>query len=1825
MYRELDSFLGWFNEPDIDWLLAHGQMRNLSAGEILFNSGVRPEAVYVVVEGKLSTEIAGQPLPGETVSPGGLVGVLSYLDYGNTIMTVKALSAAQVLVLSRTFLDERCRSSPQFAVRFYQALGTSLANGVRATIRRHAATESAEALSGVDTSATMAQLFREACVKFAQRPAYRIDGKWITYAQVRSRIERLACSLAALQPPTEGQTVVATLLPNCEALMEVYFASALSGSIVFPTNYRLSATELKGVLRTAGAGVLITSTAFAPLLAQLDPEQLSVAAIVWLDDSSQRLPGFKNVHWPTLLSEHLPPIYHADPAPEAYLQCFGTSGTTGTPKVILHSHLNVVAHTFATIAALSLRDDDTHCWGHFGPMFHVGDAAFVWIGMVLGARHVFSANPLDFKEVIRTMADDEVSICKISPSMLKLMVLSGSAKGMAFPHLRWILTGGAAPDPTLVRKTTDVFGCDFIQGYGMTEITCHASFKNETKRPLEEGMSILPNLSLKIVDEDHSDVPAGTVGEVAIRGMTVFQAQLADGKIVPAPKQGFTGDGFFLSGDIGYLDAKGTLNISGRSKDMINVGGENVFATEVELVVSGIQDVKQCAALSMPHADLGEVVELAVICSTPSVTSERVVTRCKQLLASYKVPRRVHFLNELPLTPTGKVRKAELREQLLATKARQMLEVQQISPNSPQHNTREIILQILRDVGVNAVEITDEASLFNSGLDSLGALDLIEQLQLRFGVQTPASLLYENPTIAGLVAHFRERAPRSGGLLKEHTLANEVSPGLDSEPTVGRPLAAPIALGLQILSLLIRSGLFVISTIPILVAAQYLANAVSPLVLFLLGPLLLCAVLVLLLVGALCVKWALLGRQRAGRYALGGMAYHRWLAVNNLFRSLEPMLGVLRGSGALNVFYRLCGARIAKGVRIYAADLQDLDLVQVGTDAYIARDANLQPAQLTKDALVLRPIRIGERAIIGQQASVFGPTNVPDGHRVLGLDTGPGETSSGVPMLSPTLGMRLLGYLLVAYTVTGAIGVTAYLLTRVVSAPDLWSLLAGTDDEAFVSLAFFALLAVGTQAVLPAVYFLLVVAWKRLLLGRLEADTTPTASHWIYSRLIDVPHFMVFLRLNVMSHAMKWWYQLLGTRVGARPFIAAPYTAEPELVEFADGAMVAGNVCLFPHDPLTGATSEVVLEKRAIVANSCLLMPGARLANSSLLGDLSRYSGDDVSPHAGILVGRPPRVVDETNLEPDACGPVTYAGLQGLLIFLQLALVVGLQIPGFILLGFALRGLSSEPVWLVAALLPVALLLPRGIKVLLLPAAKWLVLGRVKEGEHRAYGMMWVRWIAMEALLMDLERTLMLLRGTKLLPLLYRTLGAAVGPNTWLFGSCLGSEYDLKTIEAGSVLNHRSLLFGHSIERHTLIFRTCKAGEASELGAFSIIEAGAVVANGTVIPPHRAVHARRKRADVNSVATDTLVNFKDFEDAARAKLPLPVFDYFAGGAGDNLALRRNAISFDRVLYPPRVLLNVGSVSTQLEILGKSLSFPVIIAPMAMHQLAHPDGEIAVARACRKLGIGMVLSTLSTRSVEEVATALGEEVPGLLQLYVLKDRGMTERLVHRASAAGCKAIVLTVDAPVSGRREADIRNGFSIGAGLSLPHLEGIGGNANSRVLAFERAKDPTFSWDDLVWLLKISRCPVWLKGVMRSDDALRALDLGVSGIVLSNHGGRQFDSAPSALEVLPLMRNALDRGGYHVPLLVDGGVRRGEHIFKALALGADAVLLGRPVLWGLATDGEAGVSRMLSMLREELTTAMRLAGCPRLEDIDTSAAIIDHGLALAGMHPRTNT
>ena len=351
-----------------------------------------------------------------------------------------------------------------------------------------------------------------------------------------------------------------------------------------------------------------------------------------------------------------------------------------------------------------------------------------------------------------------------------------------------------------------------------------------------------------------------------------------------------------------------------------------------------------------------------------------------------------------------------------------------------------------------------------------------------------------------------------------------------------------------------------------------------------------------------------------------------------------------------------------------------------------------------------------------------------------------------------------------------------------------------------------------------------------------------------------------------------------------------------------------------------------------------------------------------------------------------------------------------------------------------------------------------------------------------------------------------------------------------------------------------------------------------------------------------------LINLADYEKAAAARLPRMVYDYYAGGALDEVTLNDTRAAYDRISIYFRTLVDVSERSLETTVLGERVSMPVLIAPTAFHGMAHPDGELATARAARSAGTIMIVSTLSNTNVEDIARA----APGPLwfQLYVYKDREATRDLVTRVEAAGCGAIVLTVDAPVLGPRERDVRNRFVLPDGLTVKNLlaagqgtmvkESAGSGLAKYVASFI---DPALSWPDVEWLRGLTRLPVIIKGIARADDARRAVSMGVDGIVVSNHGGRQLDTAPATIDVLP---HVVEAAAGRAEVYVDGGVRRGTDVVKAIARGARAVLLGRPVLWGLAVDGERGVSRALEILRAEIDNTMALSGCPSIADIDRS-------------------
>ncbi|BCQ28037.1 alpha-hydroxy-acid oxidizing protein (plasmid) [Caballeronia sp. NK8] len=363
-----------------------------------------------------------------------------------------------------------------------------------------------------------------------------------------------------------------------------------------------------------------------------------------------------------------------------------------------------------------------------------------------------------------------------------------------------------------------------------------------------------------------------------------------------------------------------------------------------------------------------------------------------------------------------------------------------------------------------------------------------------------------------------------------------------------------------------------------------------------------------------------------------------------------------------------------------------------------------------------------------------------------------------------------------------------------------------------------------------------------------------------------------------------------------------------------------------------------------------------------------------------------------------------------------------------------------------------------------------------------------------------------------------------------------------------------------------------------------------------------------------------LVNVADFRDRAKARLPRIVFDYLEGGAEDEIGLRHNQDVFRRVRFQPRRLVDVSARSTQTTVLGKPMSAPLVIGPTGLNGIFWPKGDLALARAAGNFGIPFALSTASTSSIEDVAKAATGEL--WFQLYVVH-RKLAELLVRRALNAGYTTLILTTDVGVNGKRERDLRNGFGLPMrytaktildGLLHPRWsfdlvrEGMPQLANFasqdvqdtelQAALMSRQMDASFAWDDLKWLRDLWPHALFIKGISRVEDARRCIALGADGVILSNHGGRQLDSAIAPLEILNDTARSID-----APVFIDSGIRRGSDVVKAIALGARAVLLGRATLYGLAADGEAGVDAVLDLLKSEIDTTLAQIGCPSVQQL----------------------
>ncbi len=365
-----------------------------------------------------------------------------------------------------------------------------------------------------------------------------------------------------------------------------------------------------------------------------------------------------------------------------------------------------------------------------------------------------------------------------------------------------------------------------------------------------------------------------------------------------------------------------------------------------------------------------------------------------------------------------------------------------------------------------------------------------------------------------------------------------------------------------------------------------------------------------------------------------------------------------------------------------------------------------------------------------------------------------------------------------------------------------------------------------------------------------------------------------------------------------------------------------------------------------------------------------------------------------------------------------------------------------------------------------------------------------------------------------------------------------------------------------------------------------------------------------------------LVTLADHELHARTQLDDNAWAYFSGGAADEISLRANRSAWDALPLWPRVLRPLAGGHTRVPLMGRTLAHPILLAPVAFQRLAHPDGELAMAYAAAALGAGVVLSTQASVSLESVAQAVLPDPgrgPLWFQLYLQPDRGFTQALVQRAEAAGYEALVLTVDAPTSGVRDRERRAGFRLPPGVGPVNLAGLQAPTSpplspGQSALFDGLLHHAPTWDDIAWLQSITRLPVLLKGVLHPADAHQAVSVGAAGLIVSNHGGRTLDTAPATATALPRVVQAV---GGAVPVLVDGGIRRGTDVLKAMALGASAVLVGRPAVWGLANAGAAGVAHVLRLLRDELEVAMALTGCSTLAEA-TSALLDGHDEPAAG-------
>lgn len=933
------------------------------------------------------------------------------------------------------------------------------------------------------------------------------------------------------------------------------------------------------------------------------------------------------------------------------------------------------------------------------------------------------------------------------------------------------------------------------------------------------GYRPLEGVHIRICKEDGTVASVGDSGEIQVKGPTVFSGycgvpqEMNDDAFV---------DGWFKSGDAGKFDEHGNLFITGRLKDMIIVAGENVFAAEVEAVISKFESVKVVAVIGKADKTLGEVVEAAVIVHDTAKPSENdIIAFCRGKLADFKVPKRIHFLKEMPMTTSGKVKKEDLKAQLYSMEESDG----RVKAARPECEDVEKSLQslITENFGLD-VGLTD--SLFENGLSSLQAIELLSLAEDMLGCELPGSLLFECTSISEIAIFLREeglirgfdgsvgsRIRRgistalsrqftriSSGIMRlrhyHHKVADEYV-ALNQETNQGQKVEDrrmkpknqnnPLVLLMQAFLLLITRPIVVTVGFAPIILLFTLLDKKWPLSLqFLLASPVIIASSFLMVITLAALKWILLGKVKPGVYPLWGWYYCRWLAIHNTCRWVFRFLAIYRSTPFYTFFFRLMGTEVGANAIIDTCWITDHDLVKIGRESYIARDANIQPSYVKDGCLILKEIVIGEKVAIRHGACILGGANIFDQATVGYLQTVqtailPKSLEQDMPVPAEVKSsssyyncvsyfiLQCVGIIYMTFLFAVCVIIAGEVLYRVFEAARINeglqaanSITVLVDTTYFWPLFYMSLcIPLALWVILPWSYFLCVLLTKWIFIGQLPAMVMLTENplimdvwkRWILIRLTDWWWFQVLLTTTTMGELSCVIYRLLGAKIGKRVYFNAPYVgSDYDLLEVKDDCMIAWDVSLLCNCS-TGVSRPVRFGEGACVANNLVLPDGVNVETNSLVGDLVSCNSGHKFSAGTIWTGKGrPICVGKTTVLPPQTSMVKFWVFEFMLCTMQILMPIILNMPGGIALLFIKKGISVEirdthsvsdtarVLIIFLPLFPLIVYILMICKLLSMIIAKWIILGKFKPGITPKFtSWKYVSWVALDSIIFEME------------------------------------------------------------------------------------------------------------------------------------------------------------------------------------------------------------------------------------------------------------------------------------------------------------------------------------------------------------------------------------------------------------------------------------------------------------------------------------------------------